>query len=538
MRKTNKILVFAFVALFAVLSLSAQPVSDYPYFGKTVILHSNDVHGNIAGYAYIAQLKDDFESQGATVIMVDAGDYSQGTTYVSTTKGADAITMMNAAGYDYATLGNHEFDYGYPQLKENLSKAEFTVLCADVFEDGETIYPASEIYVSGGVNIGFFGLETPEAQTKANPALIKGLVFPAGEELYDVTQDTVDDLKAAGADLVIGLVHLGVDDESITNRSIDVYANTTGIDFLIDAHSHTVMTEGPDGEPIQSTGTQFEYIGVVVIDNATKTIEDNYLQPVKDDEGNALVGLKASVSGAAQEIIDRVNGEYNIVFAESLVNLNGDRDPGNRTEETNLGSLIADAQLWGVLRYEGSIEVDADHAIGLSNGGTIRAAIPAGPVTKKDINTVLPFGNNLAVVYVTGAELLEAFEASTYSTPKAIGGFPQVSGIEFTVDTTIPYDANDEPYPASTYYGPKTIQRVTINNVNGKPFNLEDVYAVVTNDFLAAGGDTYYAFVNASSQFDTGIPDAETVMEYITEVLGGVIGEEYAEPFGRIHIIK
>ena len=537
MRKSYKGLLFLLVLISAA-CLFAQPASDYPYLGKTVILHSNDVHGNVAGYAYIAQLKDDFESQGATVILVDAGDYSQGTTYVSSTKGADAITMMNAVGYDYATLGNHEFDYGYPQLKENMAKAEFTVLCADVLEDGEPIFPASEICVSGGVNIGFFGLETPEAQTKANPALIKGLVFPAAEELYALTQETVDDLKAAGADLVIGLVHLGVDAESEPNRSIDLYANTTGIDLLIDAHSHTVMTEGPEGEPIQSTGTQFEYIGVVVIDNATKTIEDNYLQPVKDAEGNALVGLKASVSSQAQEIIDRVLGEYGAVFAETLVDLNGDRDPGNRTEETNLGSLITDAMTWVITKDEGSLKVDDGHTVAITNGGGIRASIAAGSITKNDINTVLPFGNTLAVVYVPGTDLIEALEASTYCTPTSLGGFPQIAGLDITIDTTVPYDANEETYPASTYYGPKSIQRVTINNVNGAPFSEDETYAVITNNFVAAGGDTYYAFAASTDQYDTGVPLDEAVMDYITNALGGVIGEEYAEPFGRITVIK
>ena len=536
MRKSFKGLMLFLLVLISAVSLFAQPASDYPYFGKTVILHSNDVHGNIAGYAYIAQLKDDFKSQGANVILVDAGDYSQGTTYVSTTKGADAITMMNAVGYDYATLGNHEFDYGYPQLKENMEKAEFTVLCADVLEDGEPIFPASEIYVSGGVNIGLFGLETPEAQTKANPALIKGLVFPAAEDLYAVTQETVDELRAQGADLVIGLVHLGVDDESITNRSVDVYANTTGIDFLIDGHSHTVMTEGENGEPIQSTGTQFEYIGVIVIDNATKTIEENYLQPVKDAEGNALVGLKASVSSVAQEIIDRVLGEYGAVFAETTVDLNGDRDPGNRTEETNLGSLITDAMTWVITKDEGSLNVDDAHTVAITNGGGIRASIAAGSITKNDVNTVLPFGNTLAVVYVSGAELLEALEASTFATPTALGGFPQVAGIEFTIDTSADYDANEETYPASTYYGPKTINRVTIDNVNGAPFNADETYAVITNNFLAAGGDTYYAFASATDQYDTGIPLDEALMDYITNELGGVIGEEYAAPFGRITV--
>ena len=538
MRKTSKKLIA--LTVLTVFMITAVFASDLT--GKTVILHSNDVHGAIAGYANIAQLRNEYEAEGAEVILVDAGDFSQGTTYVSTSKGFDAITMMNAAGYDVATLGNHEFDYGYAQLKSNLEKAEFQVICADVFdESGNTIYPAYTIITTGsGMKIAFIGFETPEAQTKANPALIKGLTFLAEDELYAVAQENIDKVKAEGADLVIALSHLGVDAESKPNRSVDLYAHTTGFDFIIDGHSHTVMTEGENGEPIQSTGTAFANIGVIVIDNETKTIEENFLRSVSHDEDGTTVydiTNDIAVSGYAQEIMDRVNGEYNIVFAESLVDLNGERDPGNRTEETNLGDLVSDAIMWTVLKDEGSLSVDTANAVAIVNGGGIRASINSGSITKKDVNTVLPFGNTITVVYVTGAELLEALEASTYCTPTAVGGFPQVAGIEFTVDTTKAYDSNAETYPASTYYGPASINRVTINNVNGREFDENATYAVITNDFMAAGGDTYYAFASSENKFDTGIPLDEAVMAYITDSLGGVVGEDYATPKGRIHII-
>ena len=538
MRKTLKKLIA--LTVLTVFMLTAVSASDLT--GKTVILHSNDVHGAIAGYANIAQLRNEYEDEGAEVILVDAGDFSQGTTYVSTSKGFDAITMMNAAGYDVATLGNHEFDYGYAQLKSNLEKAEFQVICADVFdESGNTIYPAYTIITTGsGMKIAFIGFETPEAQTKANPALIKGLTFLAEDELYAVAQENIDKVKAEGADLVIALSHLGVDAESEPNRSVDLYAHTTGFDFIIDGHSHTVMTEGENGEPIQSTGTAFANIGVIVIDNETKTIEENFLRSVSHDEDGTTVydiTNDIAVSGYAQEIMDRVNGEYNIVFAESLVDLNGERDPGNRTEETNLGDLVSDAIMWTVLKDEGSLSVDTANAVAIVNGGGIRASINSGSITKKDVNTVLPFGNTITVVYVTGAELLEALEASTYCTPTAVGGFPQVAGIEFTVDTTKAYDSNAETYPASTYYGPASINRVTINSVNGREFDENATYAVITNDFMAAGGDTYYAFASSENKFDTGIPLDEAVMAYITDSLGGVVGEDYATPKGRIHII-
>jgi len=520
-------------------------VEGKEYFGKTVILHSNDVHGNIAGYANIAFLAQEFESKGADVILADAGDFFQGTTYVSTTKGMDAVTMMNAAGYDIATLGNHEFDYGYAALKEGLAQAQFNVVCCDVLENGQSILAPSWIYTTPlGVKIAFIGVATPETQTKANPALIKGLEFLSEERLYKAVQAQVKELESK-ADIIVCLSHLGVDSSSAPSRSVDLWANTTGIDFIIDGHSHTVMAAGPEGQPIASTGTAFANIGVVVIDNFTKTVEKNYLQPVshteKNTEGKNVtvydVGTLAKVSGAAQEIMDRVNGEYGVVFAQNLVELNGDKEPGNRTEETNLGDLITDAMYWTLAKNEGSFEVDDDHVVAITNGGGIRAWIHAGAITRKNVNTVLPFGNTIAVVYVKGSELLEALEASTYCTPISLGGFPQTYGMEITVDTTKAYDKAATTYPASTYYGPKSINRVTINSVNGKPFNVNDTYAVVTNNFVAAGGDTYYAFASASHQFDTGIVLDEAVMAYITEVLGGVVDERYAEPQGRMTVI-
>lgn len=497
--------------------------------GKTVILHSNDVHGAIERYAYMAALRDEYKGKGAEVILADAGDYSQGTAYVSITKGENAFDMMNAVGYDVATIGNHEFDYGWEQLKANAGKATFKIVCADVLEGGATIFEPYTIIEKGGVKIGFFGMQTPEAQTKANPALIQGLTFLAGEDLYDCAQAQVDALETAGADVIICLSHLGVDASSEPNTSYDMLDNTNGIDMVIDGHSHTVMKATAE-TPIQSTGTAFANIGVIVIDNATKKIVDNFLYEVP-----GTLTADTAVAAKAHEIMEHVNMAYGAVFAKSEVELNGAKAPnGNRDGETNLGDLITDAMLWSIQKNPDSVTVPMENVLAITNGGGIRAPIHKGDVTKKDVNTVLPFGNTVAVVYVTGAELLEALEASTYCTPKAVGGFPQVSGIEFIVDTSAAYDANDTTYPGSTYYGPKSINRVTIIGVNGEEFDPEATYAVITNNFLAAGGDTYYAFANASAQFDTGLPLDEVLMDYITEELGGVIGEEYAQPQGRI----
>ena len=547
MNKTRKLLALV-LSLVMVFAIAIPASADYDYAananivyssfeGKTVILHSNDVHGALAGYALMPALKAQFEAAGAEVYMVDAGDFSQGTVYVSSSLGASAVTMMNAAGYDIVTLGNHEFDFGYQQLKQNLSSAKFSVICANVYldETGETIYePTKMIETASGLKLGFFGMETPETATKVNPALITEISFSTFDDLYASAQLAVDSLKEQEADLVIGICHLGVDAESAANgyRSIDLYEKVPGIDFIIDGHSHTVMTSGENGEPIQSTGTQFANIGVVVIDNETKQIEGHYLM---DTRGLAE---DPTVAAVAKGIIDTVDAAYNTPFATSEVFLNGERDPGNRTEETNLGDLITDAMVWKVRSTGGIEEYYEAPLVGVTNGGGIRASIEAGDVTKKDINTVLPFGNTVAVIYTTGAELLEALEASTFSTPEAIGGFPQTSGIEWVLDTTVPFDQG-EVYTLNgkegSYYAPASIKRVTIKSINGEPFDENAIYGVVTNNFCAAGGDTYNVLNRAFSQgfgFDTGIPMDEAVMEYVTEVLGGVIGQEYAEPSG------
>ena len=510
--------------------------------GMTVILHSNDVHGALDGYAYMASLKKQYEAAGADVIVVDAGDFTQGNPYVSLSKGHSAIDLMNAAGYDLVTLGNHEFDFGYAQLMENLKDAKFKAICANVYLKGTTdpiFEPSTIIETKSGLKVGFFGMETPETATKVNPALITEIDFSTFDQFYEVAQKAIDGLS--DADVVIGLCHLGIDAEAAVNgyRSTDLLAHVKGVDFVIDGHSHTTMTIGENGEPIQSTGTKFKAIGAIVIDNKTKTIIDNYLHPV------AYLSADEEVAAMAAEIMGSVDETYGAPFATSEVLLNGDRDPGNRTEETNLGDLVTDAMVWSVAR-NGLEKVEPENIVGVTNGGGIRAPINIGDVSMKDINTVLPFGNTVAVIYVTGEQLLEALEASTFCTPKAIGGYPQTSGIKWTIDTTKEYDKGDVYLTISggesSYFAPASIKRVTIESINDKPFDPKATYAVVTNNFCAVGGDTYNVFKNAylaGDTFDTGIPMDEAVMEYVTTVLNGVIpAATYTEPQGRTTQIR
>ena len=548
MKQRNRLLALLLVLVLA-LTLPVAALADAldlpaetgtlaeDYTGKTVILHTNDVHGALEGYACVAQLKKDLTERGAEVILVDCGDFSQGSPYVSMSMGASAVTLMNAVGYDLITLGNHELDYSYDQMMVNMSNAEFEVICANLLKDGEAPFEGTTVIEKGGMKIGFFGLDTPEAKTKTNPTIIVGVDVLNNSngktDLTDCAVAQVEALKEEGVDLIIGLWHLGIHDESAVDghRSIDVFKQLDGVDMVIDGHSHTVMTGGPEGETIQSTGTLFANIGVVVIDNGTKTIESHFLIPVEGLEKDP------EIAAMADAIIEEVDTQLGESFAVSEVSLNGKKAPeGNRDSETNNGDFIADALLWSVIKNGGSLDVPDANIIAITNGGGIRAAIEPGEITMKDINSVLPFGNTVAVVYVTGAELLETLEASTFATP--IGGFPQTSGIKWTLNTTKVYDAKAETYPDSTYYGPASIQRVSVQSINGEAFDPEATYAVVTNNFCAAGGDTYYALLAATSQFDTGIPMDEAVIDYIMNKLDGVIGQEYAGPRGDLTIIN
>lgn len=532
-------LVIALAFTLCVGVLAEEPAAETAgeMAGQIVILHTNDVHGAIDGYAKVAALKAEYEAKGAEVLLMDAGDYIQGTTSVSVSKGATAVELMNLAGYDLATLGNHEFDYGMDNLQTILEKAEFGVVAANIQLNGKAAFDANKVFeLADGTKVGVFGLATPETATKANPAMIKGVTFLAGDELYACAEQQVKALTEAGCDYIICLGHLGIDSESEPNRSIDVLSKVTGIDVFIDGHSHSdyeavkAATNGTGkvGDTlITSTGTAAANVGVVTISKDGITVSSVDLSKYE--------GSVKAVADRAAAIKAEIEAEYGAVFAKTEVDLNGERDPGNRTEETNLGDLIADAILWQASK-DGSLPVAKENVVAITNGGGIRASIAKGDITKNDVNTVLPFGNTVTYVTVTGEVLLEALEASTYCTPEAVGAFPQVAGIEFTVDTSKAYDQGEQ-YTDSTYYGPKSINRVTITSINGKDFDPKATYVVVTNDFMAAGGDTYYAFTTSANIVDTGIPMDEALMSYITEELGGVItAKKYGEPQGRITV--
>ena len=527
-----------FLALVMVLALAipaGATETEQDLTGHIVILHTNDVHGAIGEYAKVAALKQAYQAAGAYVLLADAGDFIQGDPTVSASQGKTAIELMNLAGYDVAAPGNHEFDYGYPNLKTLAGEADFPILAANVrYDNAAALGDQTTFTTTDGKKIGIFGLDTPETATKAHPDKIKGVSFLAAQEMFDCAQAQVDALKADGCDYIICLGHLGIDAESTGNSSIDLLEKVTGIDVFIDGHSHSTLEEikeatngtGKVGDTVlTSTGTKLANVGMVDI-SPDGTISTSSLAT-----SELTVTPDAKVAARAEEIQKEIDADYGTVFAKTEVALAGEK-ANVRTGETNLGDLIADAMLW----QAGLLDEGVDAAV--TNGGGIRASIAAGDITKKDINTVLPFGNTLYVVKVTGAELLEALEASTYCTPEAIGGFPQVAGIEFTVNTGAQFDTK-ELYPGSTYGKPASINRVMIQTVGGEAFNPEETYTIVTNDFMGAGGDTYYAFKAASSGYDSGVPLDEVVMDYITSELKGVVSKaQYGETDNRIHTIS
>ena len=498
--------------------------------GSLVILHSNDVHGAIDGYATIAAMKTAYEAAGAAVLLVDAGDFIQGDTTVSLSEGATAVELMDLAGYDVVTLGNHEFDYGYANLKKLTDSAKFQVVAANVLCDGKAAFDANTVIERGGRRIGVFGLVTPETATKVKPGKNQGVTFLAGADLVACAKEQVAALKAAGCDLIVCLGHLGINAWATDDRSIDVLEQVSGIDVFIDAHSHSTLadyqalvTDGVvNGATLTSTGTKFQSIGVVTVAaDGTVTAENVALD-------QAGVVPAAAVADRAAAIRAAIDAEYSKVFAKTEVDLNGERAPGNRSEETNLGDLITDAMLWKA----NSLGEAADAAI--TNGGGIRAGIAAGDITKKDVNTVQPFGNDLYIVKVTGAELERILEVSTCTTPVALGGFPQVAGLTFVLNTGTPFVKGDA-YPDSAYFAPKSVDRVTVLTVGGEAFDRDATYTIATTDFLGTGGDTYHGFKTAAVGYDLGVPMDEVLMDYISSELKGVItADRYGDAQGRI----
>lgn len=464
--------------------------------GKTVILHTNDTHSRVddnMGFSAVSALKKAYEADGATVLLMDAGDTLHGLPIANLSSGSYIIDIMNQAGYDVMTPGNHDFNYGYEHLLELAKEMDFPLISANLqYEDGKLVLPANTILEAGGKKFGVFGLSTPETAYKTNPVNVEGLVFG---DLVEAAKAQVAELEAAGCDYIVALAHVGVD-ESSDPTSYDIINAVEGIDIYIDGHSHTELTNEKVGETVlASTGEYISNVGVIVIGTDGKVEESVLVNgeafTEKDPEVDALVeSLKAEVSA----LLD-------VVIGKTDVALDGTREVC-RTQESNLGNLAADAFIWAT---------KAD--IALTNGGGIRESIPAGDITKRALNTVFPFGNYVVTVNVTGQQLKDALELGVSGYPATSGGFPQIAGFSFK------FDAAQEV--GSRVYDVK---------VGEEPLDLTKTYLLATNNFTAAGGDNYTMLANPIVNEFGALDDV--LIGYIESL--GTVGEEYAAAQGRI----
>lgn len=504
------------------------------------ILHTNDVHGYNAasdtslGTAAVAQLKHDYQAKGGDVLLMDAGDNMQGNSLVNMFEGMSAVEMMNAAGYDVMAVGNHEFDYGLDNLLQYVQTAKYPVLSASVtYKDSEknVFNERTTFELKDGTKVGVFGLTTPETKTGSAPRNVVKVNFAAGADLIAVAQRNIDALRAEGCDLVVGLGHLGEEEQNAGSRALDVAAGTSGLDLFIDAHDHQVENQkvadlhGVE-VPIFETGSYLANIGVVSVNG--QGISDELVAAGSYD------GSDAAVAAVVQGFVDQVTAKMSEKVGTTAYLLDGSR-PAVRIQETNLGDLCADALLTRANAYSDR-KVDA----AIVNGGGIRTSIQAGDITLQNLNDVFPFKNEMYTIEVTGAQLLEALEASTSATPDQMGAFPQVAGITYELDLTKEF-VKGEQYPDSTFFAPANPgTRVTIKTVGDEAFDPQKKYVIAVSSFMAEGGDSYYAFKAAAevSQESLDAIDINMLTEYVVQDLKGEVPETYAQPQGRITIVQ
>ena len=433
------------------------PAASACWFGDksdVTILYTNDVHTYIdkqspkLTYAAIADLKQSYQDAGKDVLLVDAGDHVQGTAYGSMDEGASIIKLMNAAGYDVATPGNHEFDYGMDRAKAIMKEADFPYLSCNWVDlrTGLRVLPSVKVFVRGGRRIAFVGVTTPETFTKSTPAYFmdkaqRKYIYDIqggedGKKLYDAVQKAIDKAKLL-ADVVIGLGHLGVDPSSAPWTSEEVIAHTSGFDAFIDGHSHTVMenkqVQDASGKAVTltQTGSYFANVGEMTI-AADGTITTK-LRPTHEGMDATIAAMQTSWVNTVDDML----GEK-IAVGDSDFYVS---DPATgkrriRSAETNLGDFVAD----GIYAYFNEVEkLHCDVAI--MNGGGIRADVPAGDWTFKTCKQISPFGNVACLMSVTGKQIQDALEfAARFAGEggKENGGFLQVAGATYEIHTDIP----------------------------------------------------------------------------------------------------
>ena len=543
------------LALALVLSCAAFAEEAAPALQKDlVILYTSDAHCGIDqgwGYAGLYAVKESL-SQDNYVLLVDDGDAIQGEPIGTMTTGEAIIDIMNAVGYDLAIPGNHEYDYGMARFLELTEKANFPYLSCNFNKEGELLFAPYAIKELSGVKIAFVGVTTPTTPRSSTPKYFMNengeyiytfMQDTTGEALYAAVQKAADDARAEGANYVIVMAHLGDEEECRPWRYADLIANTTGIDALLDGHSHDteqVIMKNKDGQDVVRTacGTKLANIGALTITKDGK-ISSKLYSWNQDIAAPALLGLDNAASEAVAAASNVLSEKLKTVVASTTVDLiindpyttTADGKPVRiiRNTETNLGDLCADAYL----------DQSGDADIALVNGGGIRVSINKGDITLNDILKVHPFGNSLTEIEATGQQVLDALEWSVHAMPDQFGGFDHVAGLTFEVDPTIPTPCVQDENGMFAKVDDTMTRRVRNVLVAGEPIDPAKTYKVVSHDYqLLDAGDGYTMFKGCPVLQEAVKLDNQVLIDYITGTLGGVVGEGYENPYGQGRIVS
>lgn len=540
------------LALMMLLGCVASAEEAAPALTKdVVVLFTSDVHCGIDqgfGYAGLAAIRDTMKESNH-VVLVDNGDSIQGEPVGTMTTGEALIDLMNTVGYDVAIPGNHEFDYGMDRFLELTKKANFPYISANFNKDGELIFAPYVIKEFDGVKIAFVGVTTPKTLTSSTPKYFQdeegNFVYgfmqdETGEKLYAAVQSAVDAAREEGAAYVVVMGHMGNETECQPWTYADVIGNTNGINAFLDGHSHDtdqVVMKNKDGEDVirSACGTKLGGVGYLRIAAKDGSLSSGLYTWDNDVSAPALLGINNYASEAVTAATATLNEKLAEVVAKSAVDLtindpeavdeNGKPIRIIRNAETNLGDLCADA-------YRAMSGAD----VALVNGGGIRVSIPAGDITLGDILKVHPFGNALCVVEATGQQILDALEWTARAVPGENGGFLHVSGLTYEIHTYIESSAKADEN--TMFAGVEGEYRVKNVKVNGEDLDPEKTYTVASHNYLLKnGGDGTNMFMNCAVLQDEVMLDNQVLINYITDTLGGVVGEQYANPYGEGRIV-
>ena len=540
------------LALAMLLGCTALAEDAAPALTKDlVILFTSDAHCGIDngfGYAGVAAIRDSLAASNH-VVLVDNGDAIQGEPVGTMTKGEAIVELMNAVGYEVAIPGNHEFDYGMERFLELTKKANYPYISANFTYNGELVFQPYVIKEYDGVKVAFVGVTTPKTFTSSTPTYFQdengNYVYgfsedETGEKLYAAVQSAVDAARAEGATYVVAMGHLGNEDTCAPWRYDNVITNTNGIDVFLDGHSHDtdqVKVTNKDGVevPRSGCGTKLEGVGYARISAKDGSVTTGLYTWDNDVSAPALLGIENDVSKAVAAATETLNAKLSEVVAKTAVDLtiydpvavdeNGKPIRIIRNAETNLGDLCADAY-----RDQSGAE------IAFVNGGGIRVSIAAGDITLNDILKVHPFGNAMCVVEATGQEILDALEWASRNVPGENGGFLQVSGLTYEIHTYIESSCTSDDKGGFT--GVTGEYRVKNVKVGGEDLVLDKTYTLASHNYmLKSGGDGINMFTDNTVLQDEVKLDNQVLIDYIVDTLGGVVGEQYAEPYGEGRIV-